>query len=102
MLLKYLFRKDFYGFLRSVFSASYTQYNSLQLLRERSSGLVADTDIKLVSPGRISLGKNVKLNKGVYINCGHHEMNGEEGRITLGNNVVLGVYVVLFAGKGNI
>ena len=53
--------------------------------------------VKIQVPGNIYIGENVGLNYGVWMAANYHE----EGKIIIGNNVLIGPYTIMHSGNHN-
>lgn len=67
--------------------------NEMNLRRLRGVHFASDVTIR--GADRIKTGKNVFFDHRAYLNC-----NGESGYITLGDNVEIGPYTILWGGGG--
>lgn len=66
-----------------------------ELERRRLSGVRYGTDVIIRGADRITVGKNVFLDHRAYLNC-----NTREGSITIGDNVEIGPYTIVWGGGG--
>lgn len=66
-----------------------------EMERRRLRGVRFGTDVIIRGADRIRSGKNVFLDHRAYLNC-----NTREGYITLGDNVEVGPYTILWGGGG--
>ena len=64
-------------------------------------GLRVQFPIKVIRPEGLELAEAVKINQGVYLNCGGTKYGGD-GQINLGKSVIISDQSVLYAGCSSI
>ncbi len=97
--LTFLFSRDFRHFLKLKHYKDYNRYLFLNTLYERFPGCSIADDVLMQYPGQVEMGKNTIISPRCYLNCGSEP---DLGRITLGENVILGYHSCLYAGSGRI
>ena len=73
----------------------------LRILKFRASGLLYESHVQVKSPDRLKLGCNVLIQRDSILHCGGKKWCNFNGRIVLGDSVVIGPKCVLY-GSGEI
>lgn len=73
----------------------------LRLAKLSATGLLCERRVTVKTPTRLSLGRNVVLQRGSLLHCGGRVWSDYKGAIELGNHVVVGPACVLY-GAGTI
>lgn len=73
----------------------------LYLLKLRAPGFLYESNVQIKSPNLLQLGRNVSIQKDSILHCGGKKWCNFNGRIVLGDSVVIGPKCVLY-GSGEI
>jgi acetyltransferase-like isoleucine patch superfamily enzyme len=98
-VLSIFFRRDFYHFIALKTYAGFNRHMLLKNLRSQFPDVIIPDDLIITNPQRISIGRRSVIGNGCNLNCGYAP---NEGRISLGNQVIVGYNTSLYAGAGKI
>ncbi|MSQ78573.1 MAG: acyltransferase [Flavobacteriaceae bacterium] len=98
----FFLKDEFYRYLTSRLRQGWWTWVLRKKLLAKTPTASIDLDVKIVGVQNICLGQDVRIDKGCYLNAGGKEYIGTDGRIVLGDHVIVGFHSILFAGGGRI
>ena len=87
------------GFLYRRLVDEYRRHQQHGALERR--GLSIAPQVRIVAPKFLSFGRDVVLDYGAYVHCGHMSWCPDQGRVSLGDGTYVGPYAVIF-GMGEV
>ena len=94
-------RKTFYRWLKKYLKKEYRMLRAVYEVEQANPTAVFEDSVRIISPDRLHLGKNVYISHNVELHCGGEQWCDGRGGITLGDYVHIGPNCVLW-GAGEI
>lgn len=73
---------------------------SIYIIKRRFPSAEIEHGVQIKNPERLSLGENVIVQRGTILHCGGMAWCNYSGGLSVGNNVYIGPYCVLFGAGG--
>jgi len=96
-----LARKTFYRWLKRYLKKEYRMLRTVYEVEQANPTAVFEDSVRIISPDRLHLGKNVYISHNTELHCGGEKWCDFQGKITLGDHVHIGPNCVLW-GAGEI
>ena len=94
-------QKTFYRWLKKYLKKEYRMLRTVYEVEQANPTAIIEDSVRIISPGRLHLGKNVYISHNAELHCGGEKWCDNRGKITLGDYVHIGPNCVLW-GAGEI